>query len=519
MREQYGKEKGDRVFWAYINQHKLDETKPFPKKLPKKDDKKPKKEAESETQESKKEIQTKVETKVFDGDLSFKMYMPIEKAYDETTGKLVYFGGIASNTDIDRDNERISPNLLQKMAEDLKKNSTVFFNHKHDELPIGKVVDAYVEGNNLKVKIMPSKAKAVEDIITQISEGVLRSFSIGGKVKKAESVYDPNTRKTVKEIKDLDLYEVSVVGVPANPGATIGEFISKAFKDFETKGEKMDKYDMDASGSTPSAENEGSLLHTVAGIKRAQLFKSQDVGAGKLPAQPGGIVSGETRAKPQFQKEAEDEADAEAEGKVRKDDLPLSRESYGGRLPERSHGIVSGGTREKPQWTEKEEEAEAEAEDEAKIRKEPAARFKEAESKKRKEECVKEDEAEDEDEDEDESEDAPKHPDRPMYDESTYKEDEEESSPFASPKMPPTRGSAVPPVKKSKKIYKEVTEEYEVVKKIHELEKELQLLKKERRTGMVKGLVSGEKFDDGSEDVSDEEFSFVKMIKRVKGFQ
>ena len=530
MIEQYGKEKGDRIFYSYVNRYGYDESKPIEgqrRRKPKKPPENSRKEAE-------------VSKKSFEGELAFKMLVPIEKQYDEMTGKLAYFGGIASNTDVDRDNERISPNVLQKMAADLEMNSTVFFNHKHDELPIGKVVKAWVEDGNLKVKIMPSRAKAVEDVITQISEGVLKSFSIGGKVKKAESVYDQKSGKHVKEIKDLDLYEVSVVGVPANPGASIGEFISKAFKDFETKGGIMKDYsDMDASGSTPSDENEGSLLHTVAGIKNAALLKARDVGAGHTPSQPGGIVSGGTREKPQWQKESESEAEGESEGrKVRKDDLPLSHESYGGDLPEKHPGIVDGATRERPMWTEKESEGE--------MKKEPAARFKKKEAEDEaenlpKKEVKKEAEYEADSDDmprrakesarkgkdaEEEDEDEPKHPKRPMYNEGTYKEDEAEGaenggrrSPFVAPQMPPTRGAAVPGIRR-KSSYVEVTEE-EIFSKVAKLEKELAAFKRERRTGLVKGLVNAEeKFDEGVDfETAAEEFSFVKMLKMSRGIQ
>jgi len=533
MRDQYGKEKGDRIFYSWINRYGYDDTKPISSQR-----KKPKKPAQDSR-------------KSFEGELSFKMLIPIEKQYDEMTGKLAYFGGIASNSDVDRDNERISSSVLQKMAEDLKINSTVFFNHKHDELPIGKVVEAWVENNNLKVKIMPSKAKACEDIITQVAEGVLKSFSIGGKVKKAETVYDQKSGRNIKEIKDLDLYEVSVVGVPANPGASIGDFISKAFKNYETKGEMMKDYsDMDASGSAPSDENEGSLLHTVAGIKNAALLKARDVGAGKVPSQPGGIVSGGTREKPKWQKESESEDEDEAEErKVRKDDTALSRESYGGDLPAKHPGIVDGATRDKPKWISKEDEAEDEEEAEGrKLRKEPTARFKkkdaeeeaedEAENLPRKKKSAK-DEAEDEEEeetedapkvkpkcrkrkeDEDEDESEPKHPKRPMYNEGTYKEDEADS-PFVSPKMPATRGTAVPGVRKT--TYTQITEEEVLSKKLERLdllEKEVAALKRERRTGFVKGLVNQEdKFDEGSDFESTvEEVSFVKMLKLSRGIQ
>ena len=173
-------------------------------------------------------------SELVDDGIFFKYVMPftVKAVTDTSTGEM-YCEGVASSTTVDRQTERISKAALEKGARDLIKNSTVFFNHKHNELGVGKVIESRAEGDKLYIKFIPSKAKGVEDIVTQIKEGVLKCLSIGGKVKDYDNVYDESLKKDVKLIKELELLEVSVVGIGANPDASITHSISKAFTDFE----------------------------------------------------------------------------------------------------------------------------------------------------------------------------------------------------------------------------------------------------------------------------------------------
>ncbi len=57
----------------------------------------------------------------------FQVYIPFEKKLGEN-GELKLFGGIASSSGLDRDGDRMSKAVLPKIASDLRKNSTSFFN-------------------------------------------------------------------------------------------------------------------------------------------------------------------------------------------------------------------------------------------------------------------------------------------------------------------------------------------------------------------------------------------------------
>ena len=143
---------------------------------------------------------------------------------------MTVYEGIASSCNLDRDGERLTKSALAKGASDLLKNSTIFFNHKQDWFGLGKIIDAEVLGNYLKIYWTPSKAKAVQDIILQIEEGVLKCMSVGGRIVDYKKEYDEKLKKDIRVITDLEIFETSVVGIGANPDATISQSMSKAFK-------------------------------------------------------------------------------------------------------------------------------------------------------------------------------------------------------------------------------------------------------------------------------------------------
>jgi len=106
--------------------------------------------------------------------------------------------------------------------------NTSFFNHDTDK-PIGKVLKTVVDDVGLLVDVMISKAKDVEDIWTKIEEGILNALSIRLRPKKVKVIEDEESGR-IKEFRilDMELFEVSVVGLPANAKATINDVIGKS---------------------------------------------------------------------------------------------------------------------------------------------------------------------------------------------------------------------------------------------------------------------------------------------------
>ena len=100
------------------------------------------------------------------------------------------------------------------------------YNHNYDR-PIGRAKDLEVTDGGLDITARISKAAG--EVTDLIKDGVLGAFSVGFKVKDADYMKETDGYK----IKDAELFEVSVVSVPSNQGATFS--VAKSF-------DTMDEY-------------------------------------------------------------------------------------------------------------------------------------------------------------------------------------------------------------------------------------------------------------------------------------
>lgn len=155
-----------------------------------------------------------------------------------------YIEGYATTPTKDRVDDIVTLEAIQKAKNDLLKQGarTVFFNHDTDK-PIGKVVKTEVTSKGLLVGIKISSAKSVDDIWIQIKEGVLNSMSIRLRYKKVQVEKDEHGIVQSVKILDMELYEVSVVGLPCNPDASITSVVGKSFEKLIQKegNAKMEK--------------------------------------------------------------------------------------------------------------------------------------------------------------------------------------------------------------------------------------------------------------------------------------
>ena len=139
---------------------------------------------------------------------------------DEDGG--VNIRGLASTNSIDRVGDVIEHNAWTKSGglENFEKNPIILFNHDYNK-PIGRATSMEVNKNGLELGAKISKsAGEIKDLI---KDGVLGAFSVGFRVKDA--VYNEETDGL--EIKDAELFEVSVVSVPANQTAMFS--LAKSF--------------------------------------------------------------------------------------------------------------------------------------------------------------------------------------------------------------------------------------------------------------------------------------------------
>ena len=133
--------------------------------------------------------------------------------------------GYATTPDVDRDNEIIEEKAVIDALNRYLTNPIILYQHDHNE-PIGTVLSARYDSKGLKIRALISKT--AHKVWTLIKEGILRAFSIAGLV--IETLWDKVKKLT--RITVMDVTEVSIVSVPANP-ETLFSAVDKAVKSFK----------------------------------------------------------------------------------------------------------------------------------------------------------------------------------------------------------------------------------------------------------------------------------------------
>ena len=242
--------------------------------------------------------------------------------------------GSASTNALDRAGDIINADAWTKGGLDnFKNNPIILFNHNYDK-PIGRAKDLQVTENGLDITARISKsAGEIKDLI---KDGVLGAFSVGFKVKDAEYMTETDGYK----IKDAELFEVSVVSVPCNQGATFS--IAKSFDNMEdynkfkrqfvtanstesadavkieqpsqAKAEVTEKDDMSEVKQSPDADN----FDLEAFAKEVAEKTATTIAMKQAEAKAAEEKALEEQAEKQAQVEAEEKAVQEAEQEAQK---------------------------------------------------------------------------------------------------------------------------------------------------------------------------------------------------------
>jgi len=147
------------------------------------------------------------------------------KALGETDDGGIDIKGSASTNALDRAGDIIEPDAWTKGGlENYKGNPVLLFNHDYNR-PIGRATGLEVTDKGLEISARISKAAG--DVKDLVKDGVLGAFSVGFRVKDADYMTETDGYK----IKDAELFEVSVVSVPCNQGATFS--LAKSFDNME----------------------------------------------------------------------------------------------------------------------------------------------------------------------------------------------------------------------------------------------------------------------------------------------
>ena len=152
--------------------------------------------------------------KIFNLTSTFKF---VEEADDGS----VNIKGYASTTDTDRAGDVIEKEAWEKGGLDnYTNNPVILFNHDYNR-PIGRATG--LETDDRGLRITANISKSAGDVTNLVKEGILRALSVGFRVKDADYIEETDGLK----ISDAELFEVSVVSVPANQAATFS--VAKSF--------------------------------------------------------------------------------------------------------------------------------------------------------------------------------------------------------------------------------------------------------------------------------------------------
>lgn len=120
--------------------------------------------------------------------------------------------GFANTSTKDRVGDVVLPAAFEQSLPTYMSNPVLLENHNWDRVA-GVTLSAEVRETGLFIRARVSDTRA--DLKTQIREGCLRTFSIG--YNELDADFDDSTK--TKIVKNLELLEISIVSVPANPEA------------------------------------------------------------------------------------------------------------------------------------------------------------------------------------------------------------------------------------------------------------------------------------------------------------
>lgn len=155
----------------------------------------------------------------------FKTLADLETKQNEFGQDIAEIWGLASTYQLDRVNDVVEPGAFKSATAE---GTSFLFAHDQKE-PIGRILELKeVEGKGLEFKAeLLLDVQRAREVAALIKAKALNSTSIGYKVRPNGATFskqvDPASGRSrrVRHLKDLFLGEISVVGMPANPGAEI----------------------------------------------------------------------------------------------------------------------------------------------------------------------------------------------------------------------------------------------------------------------------------------------------------
>jgi len=200
--------------------------------------------------------------------------------------------GLASTNDEDRSGDIIASDAWKKKdaLKNYLKNPIVLAFHDATK-PIGKTIAHEVTENGLAITAKISKSAG--KIVNLIKEEILGALSVGFMIKDAD--FDP--KSGIFMIKELELFEVSVVSIPANQNALFS--IEKNFSNPEDYNEFRNQF----------TKKEETLMEKDKDTNKAETIDVVAL-AREISAQVKGDLKKEEKAAKEAKQAAEDAAKA-----------------------------------------------------------------------------------------------------------------------------------------------------------------------------------------------------------------
>lgn len=158
------------------------------------------------------------------------------KVLDQTSdeGK-IFIEGYANTATKDRVGDYIPASAWKEstLKSYLEKNPILLFNHKAGD-PIGQVTEAYPSENGLYIKAWTYSDRAEFKDAQKVKDGVLRTFSVHFDTDWSNWEYSDALNAFVAKAID-DLYEISIVSIPANADSTfsVAKSLGSEFENFK----------------------------------------------------------------------------------------------------------------------------------------------------------------------------------------------------------------------------------------------------------------------------------------------
>ncbi len=139
----------------------------------------------------------------------FSVTLPLMKSWEGGDGQMC-FEGVAASTTLDRQNERMTPEAIEKMQS--YGDIDLLPSHKAGALDeLGTVEKCRVDNDQFRVSgVLDADNAEAQRLFQKVQSGRRYGLSVGGRVLKAHWEYDPEAKKQVKYIDDVALDHIAL---------------------------------------------------------------------------------------------------------------------------------------------------------------------------------------------------------------------------------------------------------------------------------------------------------------------